>query len=218
MSSSTTMIHKTPPHALVSFQRMMFVEFKHSNASDPFGAENELHTRETPLEHLFHTEANRALQNLLTASIGCHPKLESGIRPSEMQLKRRSKILPRRPRRHAKDDRSVVRRLEVKTRTRCFPSWSRALATTISIRGRRSPSYTWVRRDVGEDETTGVPEGQLMEEHWYGALQQKRAKYIGTFSHGSDVYYAKNFIRCHDKKVRTLTHLYAKEHGEIVTR
>ncbi|KAF9646247.1 hypothetical protein BDM02DRAFT_3271085 [Thelephora ganbajun] len=60
-------------------------------------------------------------------------------------------------------------------------------------------------------------EGVKAEDYWYGVLRQKRAKHIGAFSHGSDVYGAKKLIRCHDKKQRTLTQLYAKEHGGLDT-
>ena len=56
-------------------------------------------------------------------------------------------------------------------------------------------------------------EGIEAEDHWYGVLRTKRAKHIGAFSHGSDVYGTKNFIRCHDKKQRTLSNLYAEEYG-----
>ena len=55
------------------------------------------------------------------------------------------------------------------------------------------------------------------EDYWHGVLQQKRAEHIGAFSHGSDVYSTKSLIRCHDKKQRTLSNLYAKEHGELET-
>ena len=56
-------------------------------------------------------------------------------------------------------------------------------------------------------------EGIEAEDHWYGVLRTKSAKHIGAFSHGSDVYGTKNFIRCHDKKQRTLSNLYAEEYG-----
>ena len=56
-------------------------------------------------------------------------------------------------------------------------------------------------------------EGIEAEDHWYGVLRTKGAKHIGAFSHGSDVYGTKNFIRCHDKKQRTLSNLYAEEYG-----
>ena len=54
------------------------------------------------------------------------------------------------------------------------------------------------------------------EDHWHSILRTKRVKRIGAFSHGSDVYGTKSFIRCHDKKQRTLN-LYAKENGELET-
>jgi len=60
-------------------------------------------------------------------------------------------------------------------------------------------------------------DGVKAEGYWYGVLRQRRAKHIGAFSHGSDVYGTKNFIRCKDKKQRTLTHLYAREHGGLDT-
>ena len=53
------------------------------------------------------------------------------------------------------------------------------------------------------------------EDHWYKRLLSAKSrggmKHIGAFSHGSDVYAKKQFIRCPDKKQRTLTHLYTKE-------
>ena len=56
------------------------------------------------------------------------------------------------------------------------------------------------------------------EGHWYQVLLKKRrrgAKYIGAYSHGSDVYATKKFVRCQDEKQRTITHLYAKDHGRV---
>jgi hypothetical protein len=61
-------------------------------------------------------------------------------------------------------------------------------------------------------------EGIQSEDYWYQMLLKKKhggAKYIGAYSHGSDVYATKNFVRCQDKKQRTITHLYAKDHGRV---
>jgi hypothetical protein len=64
-------------------------------------------------------------------------------------------------------------------------------------------------------------EGIQPEDSWYQMLLNKDLKehegmkYIGAYSHGSDVYATKNFIRCEDKKQRTITHLYAKDHGRV---
>jgi hypothetical protein len=41
------------------------------------------------------------------------------------------------------------------------------------------------------------------------------AKYIGAYSHGSDVYATKKIVRCQDEKQRTITHLYAKDRGRV---
>ena len=56
-------------------------------------------------------------------------------------------------------------------------------------------------------------EGIKAEDYWHGILRAERAKHIGAFSHGSDVYGTKKLIRCHDKKQRTLSNLYAEEYG-----
>jgi hypothetical protein len=56
------------------------------------------------------------------------------------------------------------------------------------------------------------------EGHWYQVLVKKRcrgAKYIGAYSHGSDVYATKKIVRCQDEKQRTITHLYAKDRGRV---
>jgi len=42
-------------------------------------------------------------------------------------------------------------------------------------------------------------------------------KNIGAFSHGSDVYATRKFVKCPDKKQRTITHLYAVDHGRLET-
>jgi len=60
-------------------------------------------------------------------------------------------------------------------------------------------------------------EGIQPEDHWYQLLQEKRGsvKNIGAYSHGSDVYATRKFVRCPDKKQRTITRLYAAEHGRL---
>ena len=40
-------------------------------------------------------------------------------------------------------------------------------------------------------------------------------KSIGAYLHGSNVYVTRRFVRCSDKKQRTVTHLYAVEHGRV---
>ena len=54
------------------------------------------------------------------------------------------------------------------------------------------------------------------EDHWYGILKEYEGigmKSIGTYLHGSDVYATREFVKCEDKKQRTITHLYAKDLG-----
>jgi hypothetical protein len=65
-------------------------------------------------------------------------------------------------------------------------------------------------------------EGIQPEDSWYQMLLKKKQKkkhegmkYIGAYSHGSDVYATRKFVRCEDKKQRTITHLYAKDHGRV---
>jgi len=61
-------------------------------------------------------------------------------------------------------------------------------------------------------------EGILPEDHWYQLLQEGKpssVKHIGAYSHGSDVYATRKLVRCPDKKQRTITHLYAVEHGRL---
>jgi len=61
-------------------------------------------------------------------------------------------------------------------------------------------------------------EGIQPEDHWYRLLQNGRRSScvtIGAYSHGSDVYATRRFVRCPDKKQRTITHLYAVEHGRL---
>ncbi|KAF9644698.1 hypothetical protein BDM02DRAFT_3149965, partial [Thelephora ganbajun] len=60
-------------------------------------------------------------------------------------------------------------------------------------------------------------DGIQAEDHWYQLLRRKRGgmKHIGAYSHGSDVYATRKFDRCPDRKQRTITHLYAKEHGRV---
>ena len=56
------------------------------------------------------------------------------------------------------------------------------------------------------------------EDHWYKLLQKKEGEgveQIGAYSHGSDVYATRQFVRCPDKKQRSITHLYAKEYGRM---
>ena len=53
------------------------------------------------------------------------------------------------------------------------------------------------------------------EDHWYQRLQEKEGPgkaYIGSYSHGSDVYATRNFVKCRDMRQRTVTHRYAKTH------
>jgi len=62
-------------------------------------------------------------------------------------------------------------------------------------------------------------EGIQPEDHWYRLLRKAKSAgcvdNIGAYSHGSDVYATRKFVRCSDKKQRTITHLYAVEHGRL---
>ena len=62
-------------------------------------------------------------------------------------------------------------------------------------------------------------DGIEAEDHWYKLLQKQKEcpgkKKIGAYSHGSDVYATKKFIKCPDRRQRTITHLYAKDHGRV---
>ena len=54
------------------------------------------------------------------------------------------------------------------------------------------------------------------EDHWYRLLGKEEGPgkvYIGAYSHGSDVYATKKFIKCRDKRQRTITHCYAEAQG-----
>ena len=56
----------------------------------------------------------------------------------------------------------------------------------------------------------------LPEDHWYKALEKCEGinmKNIGAYLHGSDVYATRKFVRCQDKKQRTITHFYTKDLG-----
>jgi len=61
-------------------------------------------------------------------------------------------------------------------------------------------------------------EGIQPEDHWYRLLRKGKrggGKNIGAFSHGSDVYATRKLVKCPDKKQRTITHLYAVDHGRL---
>ena len=56
------------------------------------------------------------------------------------------------------------------------------------------------------------------EDYWYKLLRRRRRgdvgmKNVGAYSHGSEVYATRNFVRCRDNKQRSLTQLYAKDYG-----
>ena len=61
-------------------------------------------------------------------------------------------------------------------------------------------------------------DGIKPEDHWYRLLRSKKRgcmKNIGAYSHGSDVYATRGFVKCSDKRQRTITHLYAVGLGGV---